>query len=61
MQLFPSFVFPFLFFSDKLGTHGSPRRRGAGQDPQLKGNFNVNDVKRLVAGMHNTENVNTGK
>lgn len=58
-------IFLFLYlFSGKLGTHGCLRRRGAGHELPMKyicNNFSVNDVKKLIAGMHSTENVNTGR
>lgn len=43
-----------LFIFSKLGTHGSPRRRGAAQEPPVK-NLGLGDVKRFVVGMHNTD------
>lgn len=47
----------FFFFNySKLGTHGSPRRRGAGHEPPVK-NLGLGEVKRFVVGMHNTDNV----
>lgn len=52
--------FPFfsLFFPNysKLGTHGTPKRRGAGHEPPVK-SLTYGDVKRPVSGMHSTENV----
>lgn len=42
------------FIFSKLGTHGSPRRRGAAQEPPVK-NLGLGDVKRFVVGMHNTD------
>lgn len=51
-----------LFFCgqfSKLGTHGSPRRRGTGHEPPpppVK-NLGLGDVKRFIEGMHNTESI----
>lgn len=50
----------FFFVYSKLGTHGSPRRRGSGHDPPVKA-LGLGDVKRFIAGMHNTDNVTSGK
>ena len=52
-------IFHFsLFFPNysKLGTHGTPKRRGAGHEPPVK-SLTYGDVKRPVSGMHSTENV----
>lgn len=46
------FIFPFR----KLGTHGSPRRRGNGHDPPVK-TLGLGDVKRFIGGMHNTDSI----
>lgn len=40
----------------KLGTHGSPRRRGANHEPPVK-NLSLGDAKRYVVEMHNTDHV----
>lgn len=57
MKLIFFFYFALhIFTSSKLGTHGTPKRRGAGHEPPVK-SLAFGDVKRLVSGMHSTENV----
>ncbi len=59
MTLLGEINFKFFFYFSKLGTHGSPRRRGSGHDPPVKA-LGLGDVKRYITGMHNTDN-GTGK
>lgn len=54
---------PLFLFLSKLGTHGSPRRRGAGHEHPVKSltNLALGDGKNLITGMHNSDNVSAGE